>query len=86
MGTKIIIGKSESFEGDGELEPLRRNPIKNKINRTTPINKRNTPIKRRTVLSNYNHKPAKKKVSLTSIGHTFQLYIKRLVVERGVTY
>lgn len=51
MGTKIIIGNSESLEEDGELEPLRRNPIKNNINRTTPINNKNITINRRIVLS-----------------------------------
>ena len=60
MGTKIIIGNSESLEEEDEPEPLRRNPIKNKINRTTPTKNRNTPIKRRTVLSNYHHKPERK--------------------------
>ena len=60
MGTKNITGNSESLEEEGELEPLRRNPIKNRINRTIPINNKNSTINRRTVLSKYDHKPAKK--------------------------
>ena len=84
MGTKIIIGNSESFEEDGELEPLRINPIKNKTNKTIPINNRRTPIKRRRVLSNYQHKPTEKRSLLVSNKSILLTYIKRLVKERGV--
>lgn len=57
IGTKIIIGNSESSEEEGELEPLSKNPIRNKINKTTPINNKNTPIRIRVVLSNLNQQP-----------------------------
>jgi len=61
IGTNIMIGKSESLEGEFELEPRSRNPIIKKIKKTTtPINNKNTAIKTRTFLSNLYQQPVTK--------------------------
>lgn len=63
-----MIGKSESLEGEFELEPRSRNPIIKKIKKTiTPINNKNTAINTRTVLSKLNPQTISNKTEVLDV-------------------
>lgn len=71
MGTNMIIGKSESLDGELVPDPPSCNPINNRMNTTTPINNKNTPVIIWTVLANcFNSKDKKASAVYKTLNQT----------------